>query len=297
MPRDSRRLTQRKVQILMGLFLAGILYAEFGFSEDYEPILRKGSPVVLAAESVEADGFELLVRHKPLDALKEALKRIDRENRDYTCTFVKQERLSRGMAAEQEVQVKFRPQPYSLMMKWTRNPGLAEQVIYVKGRWIDEDADDPNLRDLAVARPNKMARMIVGKSIKQPIRGFFAKRSSRRSLDEFGFKRALDLLIKYCDLAESRGELKLEFKGETYFDGRPVWLIRRSLPYRGEGGRYPDRVADIYIDKEYQVPVAVYCFSGDERIPENLLGKYEYREVRFDVELDDAVFEPATYGM
>jgi len=296
MPRDQKRLKQRRVQVFFGLLLAFILYAELEFDAGHEPIIRQGVPVVLAAERVEAEPFERLIRHDPLEALRQARDRLVREGSDYACTFVKQERMPSGISAEQEVQVKFRPQPYSVFMHWIRNPGLAQRAIYVAGRWRDESAANPDLRELALCQPGKLATLFV-KSIKQPIHGMMAKRSSRRTIDQFGFKRALDLLIKYGDLAASRNELDLVFQGESYFDGRPVWVLRRHLPYTGETGRYPDRTADIYIDKEYQVPVAVYCYSDDARSPQNLLGKYEYRNVQFDAGLTVKDFEPSTYGM
>lgn len=296
MPQDPKKNTRRRIQILFGLLLAGILYAEFEFNQDYEPVVVKSIPVVYAAEPVQADSFEFLVRNKPLDALIEARDRLLRELRDYECTFVKQERMAKGMSAEQEVNVLFRPEPYSVMMNWIRNPGMAQRVIYVKGKWADKTAKDPELREQCWCQPAKPLHLVVPK-IKRPIHGPLAKRTSRRSIDQFGFKRALDLLIHYSELAMSRNELKLHFKGETHFDGRPVWVIRRHLPYNGEGGIYPDRIADIYIDKDYHVPVAVYCYSNDEAKPRDLLGKYEYRNVRFDVGLTEKDFEPSTYGM
>lgn len=296
MPRERRRLSQRRVQVLCGLLLAGALYAQLEFNADYEPVLAKGTPVVYAAEQPVADPFERLIRRDPLEALAQAKKQLVRDSRDYACNFVKQERVGSTIRAEQEVSVMFRPQPYSVMMHFVRNPGLAERAIYIKDKWTDNDATDPALRELAVCQPGKGLSLLL-KSIKQPIHGTMAKRSSRRSMDEFGFERALDLLIKYCDLARERGELTLEFKGETHFDGRPVWVVRRVLPYTAEGGRYPDRIANIYIDKVYHVPVAVYCYSADDGGPMNLLGKYEYRNVRFDPGLTEKDFDPATYGM
>lgn len=294
MPRDRERRTRRRVQVLFGIVLACILYSEF--NKEYVPDVRYGAPVVLAAERVEADPFERLVRTDPLSALIEARERLIRESRDYVCTFVKQEMVGSRIRAEQELDIKFRPEPFSVVMKWVRNPGLAQRAIYVKGKWIDEDATDPELREQAVCQPVKLLSIFT-KSLKQPIHGTMAKRAARRSIDEFGFKRALDLLIQYCETAQSRGELSLEFLGETHFDGRPVWLVRRHLPYTGEGGMYPDRTADVFIDQEHYIPIAVYCYSDESREPENLLGKYEYRNVRFDVGLTEKDFDPATYGM
>ncbi|HKQ47086.1 MAG TPA: DUF1571 domain-containing protein [Phycisphaerae bacterium] len=296
MPRLSKSLSQRKIRLLVGLALAGILYFQFELMEVNEVVWRPGTPAVIAAERETAEPFERRIRRDPLSALIEARDLHRRQVKDYQCTLVKQEALPSGMSEEQEIDVKFRHDPYSVMFHWRRNPGLADRVIYVKDRWIDEDAENPDERQLAVCQPGAVARLLI-KSIKQPIHGKRAQLSSRRYLDEFGFTRALDLLIKYCERAQQDGVLRLEFCGESRFDGRPVWVIRRFLPYTGEGGAYPDKLAEIFIDKEYRIPVAVYCFSTDYKDPQHLLGKYEYRNIKLDSGLTEADFDPVTYGM
>lgn len=296
MPREPRPISRRKLQFFFGLALAGIFYLQYQLSDDAAVVIAPRAPVVLAAETVNIDPFDKLIRRDPLAALLEARAQHLREVSDYECVMVKQEHLPSGMSDEQEIRVKFRQEPYSVFMDWLRNPGLANRALYVKGRWTDPKAKDPEERELAVAQPGKIAQLFV-KSVKQPIRGRLARRSSRRSLDDFGFQRTLDLLIKYCQMAKEHGELSLEFCGESRFDGRPVWVIRRRLPYTGEDGIYPDRTAEILIDKQYRVPVAIYCYSDDEKQPQNLLGKYEYRSIHMRAGLTDKDFEPATYGM
>jgi hypothetical protein len=295
MPRNAKPSPHRRIQIVFALILMTLLYLELS-EQHNEPVLSIGSPYVLAAERPTVGGFEKLVRENPLGALIDARDRHVATVTSYRCTLVKQELLPSGMSPEQELDVIHRLNPYSVVITYTRNASLANRVVFVKDRWIDPDADDPDERDLAVCQPGAVAQVLL-KSIKMPIHGSMAKGAARRAVDEFGFKRTLDLLIKYCELAKSRGELGLKFCGETYFDGRPVWVIRRSLPYSSEGGMYPDRTAEIYIDKEYRVPIAVYCYSDEAREPQNLLGKYEYRDIQFDAQITDADFEPATYGM
>jgi hypothetical protein len=295
MPGTPKRSAQRRIQLLFGLLLAGICYLEVS-EQDNVPVLTQRSTVVLAAPRVIVDPLERLLREDPLGALKELRARHLQEVQNYRCTLVKQELLASGLSAEQEVEVLFRQEPYSVVLHWVRNAGLANRAIYVTGKWTDEDADDPAERELALCQPGKLGSFFL-KSIQMPIHGSAAKGVARRSIDEFGFSRTLDLLIKYCETAKSRGELALEFRGEGRFDGRPVWVLHRHLPYTGESGIYPDRTAEIYIDKELRIPVAVYCYSDDEQQPANLLGKYEYRDVRFNVGLSDVDFTPETYGM
>lgn len=296
MPRNHKQFAQRRIRLTVGLVLAAVLYLQYQFSGENEVVLSAGSPIVLAANPVSADPFETLIRNHPLEALIEARAAHLRQVKDYTCTLVKQEILPSGMSEEQEIDVQFRQAPYSVNFHWRRNAGLAERVIYVAGKWIDEDADSPDERDLAVCQPGAIARILV-KSVKQPIHGKMARKTSRRFIDDFGFTNALNMLIKYCEIARDKGELKLEFCGETRFDGRPVWVVRRHLPYVGEGGLYPDQLAEIFIDKEYRVPVAVYCYADEGKSPEHLLGKYEYRNIRMHAGLSEQDFDPATFGM
>lgn len=295
MPRLRDQSTYRRLQIVVGLGLAGLFFAQYEMGRNNNPIVHRGA-IVLGEAPIAAERFETLIRTNPLAALIEAHERHKRSVKAYTCTFVKQEVLPSGMSEEQEIEVLHRVEPYSVVLNWLQHPKLAQRVIYVKNRWIDNDAEKPEERELAVCRPIAPLDLIV-KSLKQPIRGSKSKEYSRRCIDEFGFTRSFDLLIEYCTLAQSRGELDLKFMGESTFDGRPTWVIRRHLPYEKEGGRYPDRIAEIYLDKQYRVPVAVYCYSSDEMKPEDLLGKYEYRNINFNAVLTDADFEPATYGM
>jgi hypothetical protein len=295
MPGTPKRSTQRKIQLLFGLLLAGICYLEVS-EQDNEPILTGRSAVVMAGPRVVVNPIERLLREDPLSALKELRARHLEQVKDYRCTLVKQELLPSGLSAEQELEVLFRQEPYSVVLHWVRNAGLANRAIYVKGKWIDDNASDPNERDLAMCQPGKLGAFFL-KSIKMPIHGPMAHETARRSIDEFGFGRTLDLLIKYCDAAKARSELKLEFQGEGRYEGRPVWILRRHLPYSKQSDTYPDRTAEIYIDKELHIPVAVYCYSDDDQKPENLLGKYEFRDIHFNVGLTDTDFDPETYGM
>lgn len=283
-------------KFFVGLLLSTIFCVQYQLSAGPDAPVVVRESVVMAGETINVVPIEALMRRDPLAAMIEARAQHLREVIDYECVLVKQELLPSGMSKEQEIKVKFRHAPYSVYMEWQRNPGMAARVIYVKGRWTDSSAQDPEERELAIAQPGVIARIFV-KSVKQPIHGRLARKASRRFLDDFGFEKSLDRLIKICELGRSRGELTLDFSGESRFDGRPVWVIRRHLPYTGEGGVYPDRTAEILVDKEYHVPVAVYCYFDTDRQARNLIAKYEYRSVQMRVGLTNKDFEPVTYGM
>ncbi|MEE8170039.1 MAG: DUF1571 domain-containing protein, partial [Phycisphaerae bacterium] len=195
---------------------------------------RSAPSVVYAADysaaRIEPSVFEDLLRSDPIGAFEMARDHHARTVRDYTCTFIKQELLPGGMSKEQEILVRFLQKPFSIVMHWIRNADKAERVIYVAGKWIDRDADQPEQRDLAVCQPGAIARIFI-KSVKQPIRGRLAMQSSRRTIADFGFLNALDMMIEFSRLAEQRGDLDLRYAGPSEYDGRPTWIIERSLPY------------------------------------------------------------------
>ncbi len=291
----QRRLTPARLRLLFGAVLLGVLAVQWVTMSPRTTVLLPSEPAVVADVTPPPlnNDFDHLVRTDPLGALERAADEHRRIG-DYTCTFIKQELLPSGMSEEQTIAASLRQQPYSVLMHWVRNPGKAERVLYVKGRWTDPDAKNPDESELAVCQPGAIARLFV-KSIKQPIHGSLAKEASRRYIDEFGFASSLELLIKYSRIARERGELSLEYMGESRFDDRPTWVIERRLPYTGLHGIYPDRVAVIHLDKEWRIPVSVRCYADDAKT--QLLGRYEYADVNLDAGLDDSVFEPHTYGM
>jgi len=241
----------------------------------------------------QENSFESLLRTDPVGALVDAREAHLRNVRDYTCTFVKQESLPKGMSAEQVISVKFREAPFTVMMHWVRNEDMAKRVIYQAGRWIDSRAR-PDEREQAVCQPGVIAQLFL-KSIKQPTRGARARQTSRRFIDEFGFIKALDIFLESSKLAQSRNELTMEFLGESQFDGRPTWVIRRFLPYTGPDCPYPDGTVLLHLDQEWRVFTAIYSYA--DRESKQLLGRYEYRSVKMNPGLAQSEFEPATYGM
>jgi hypothetical protein len=298
MTRLSRQRGPQTIRVVFGLALLGIFFVELRQSSPLAGTLLPAPPIVYARATTvdpwEEETFESLIRLDPLRALEAAREDFNRTRRDYTCTFIKQELLPSGISEEQMIRVKFRAEPFSVLMHWIRNADKAERVLYVKGRWRNEQSGSPEESELAVCQPGPIARVFV-RSIKQPIHGRLARTTSRRFIDEFGLLSTFDLLIKYCQTAKQNGELALEYVGESEIDGRPTWMLERRLPYTGPKGFYPDRVAVIHIDQAWRVPVSVRCYSDDAG--QALLGHYEYRDLDFNALLTESDFDPDTYDM
>jgi len=232
--------------------------------------------------------FAELIRSDPLRFLKMAKRHYLDSVRDYRCTFVKQERIAGRLGEEQRIRVAFRERPFSVLMEWTENAGPARRVLFVRGRWQDDAG-----RMLAYVEPaSPVARLFV-RSVLRPIDGPQAKAVSRRTINQFGFGNVLDLITLYAERAVAQGTGSIEYAGEGNIDGRPTWILRRTLPYAGQG-RWPDRVLIVHIDQEMLLPVACYAYADDDQ--QVLLGKYIFQDVQLNVGLTDADFDPKANG-
>ena len=239
-------------------------------------------------ESMEV-AIDRMAREEPIKVLREAERRYRQSVMGYTCTFYKQELIDGKLTQRQEVQVKYREDPKSVYMHWTKNAGKARRVIYIEDKWTKDGLP------AALCQPEGgIARLLVSK-ILMPINGPDAKAASRRTIDQFGFANALDLILKYSLMANKEGALKLELTGEGTVDDRPTYVFERRVPYTDENGKYPDRVLVYHLDKQTLMPVS--CESYADLAKKQLLGRYQYANIRLDVALTDTDFEGATYGM
>jgi hypothetical protein len=233
---------------------------------------------------------EELARSDPLAFLYRCREHYLASYRDYACTFTKQERIGSKVSAEQETFVRFREQPFSVNMRFVRNPGDAAHVTYIAGRWPDKEG-----REQAWCEPaGAIARLFV-KKILQPIHGRRAGKASRRAIDQFGFHSTLGLIIKYSERAAARGQLDLRYAGLGSVDRRPTYVFERRLPYTGQEEPFPDRLLVFHIDREWLVPTACYSFADDAG--DDLLGKYLLTGVTFNRGFTDAQFAQESLGM
>lgn len=240
-------------------------------------------PLILATvdEPID-DPLEDQARRDPLEFLRGALEHYRTSVRDYRCTFVKKERVKGKVREQETTHVMFMEDPFSVLMSWDDSPRPAQRVLFIKDKWTDSKG-----RAIALVHPEPLLALIAPR-LKRPINDRIAMSRSRRQISEFGFGRSLELLIKYSEIALARGELKLEYKGRSSVKGRPSYVFVRNLPYTGEDGPYPDRVAIVHIDKEWLVPVSIHTYSDDAET--KLLGRYLTTDVELNVGLSPADF-------
>ena len=228
-------------------------------------------------------GPEHLARKDPLAFFGFCREEYGRNVRDYSVTFTKQELVRSKLTAEQVTKVRFRDCPYSVDMLWTQNAGRAGRVLYVEGARADKQGNE-----LALIKPSGILGGI-GIKVWRDIHGRDAEREARRTVDQFGFRNSLDLIIKYSEKAAAEGELELKFVGDGTIDGRPTYVFERRLPYTGDEELYPDRLLVVHIDKEWLLPTGCFSYADDDG--EELLGKYLLTKADFNVGYKDADFD------
>jgi len=232
------------------------------------------------------DAQDRFAASDPLGFLKMCREHYVATVRDYRCLFHIRERFNSAEPGEtdeeQRIAVGYREQPYSVDMRWLRNAAGAARVSYVAGRWARGG------REMALIVPSGVLGLLAPWGVKGDIHGPEVRAASRRSIDQFGFKTTLDLILQYCETARGDPAFDLRFVGGGELDHRPCYVFERRLPYGDAAGVYPDRLLVIYVDREWLVPTG--CFAYADEAGQRPLGTYVTTDVKFNVGLTDADF-------
>ncbi len=275
----------RRVRILVGALLASLLLIHVTQSHANRTVKEFATVVqgrVLGANSGGVrQTVDQLARTDHVALLRLCLDSYQGRFQDYTCTFVKQERIGGRVGDQQTIAVQFTDKPFRVGMAWTENPPIGDRVLYVEGRYDNH---------MLVRPAAKLARMFVPTAKRLPDSPEVLK-STLRPVNLFGFRRSIESLIEVYEQARTRGELREEFGGYAEVGGRPVIVLNRYLPNAHD---YPAHLTKIYIDTEYLLPIMVegYGWNDDE-----FLCRYVYRDMKFNVGLTGGDFEPADFDM
>jgi hypothetical protein len=254
-----------------------------------KPAAHSAFAAIIPTDDDPSESIEALAARDPVAFFKMAMERYDRSVRDYTCTFAKQERIGGRLGSEQVMETMFREKPFSVRFKWIKNGDKCSRVLYVDDRWIKDGVE------MAVVEPGVIARLFVP-YVMRAIHGADAKKSSRRTIDQFGVRSSMALTVKYVHLArEQEVPHSFEYKGQDKLAGRETFVFERHLPYESEGGLWPDRALVVHVDQELMLPVRVEAYADDAK--KVLLGRYETREIKLNANLPNSTFTKQGMGL
>jgi hypothetical protein len=203
----------------------------------------------------------------PVELLRAAQQRCEQEVRDYHCVFLRQERIGNKLTQEQAIDVLYRAEPRSVYMTWTRNADRVKRALYIKGLNLGKHGEE----QVRVEPAGVLIRLVVDE-LSIPVSGREARKSSRYTIDQFGFHAVLARINHSNERFEKLGVLRWTYEGEGVIDGRPTYVLVRHLPYTGSQGQYPDARLVVHLDQQWQLPVAVYSYADEQE--QVLLGSY-----------------------
>ena len=276
------RLTNARVRLGVGLVLLALFCIQCTNSQ----ALRESDWVTVVSgqnigqTSPQVVGkLEELAQKDPCALLRLALERYDNNYQDYTCTFIKQERIRGRLRPEQWIQAKFMAKPFSVAMEWVKNIPIADRVIYVDGKY----------NGLMLIRPAGIWSALLGTQMRDP-RSKQVMENTLRPVTMFGFRRSLESILKVYELAEKRGELVKTYEGRKEVFGQPTLVLVRTLPPRDD---YPAKKTVVYLSVDHLVPLAVEGYDWDDQ----RVCRYVFKDVKFNVGLTEKDFTPQANDM
>ncbi len=239
---------------------------------------RSGGQSLLA---VHQDQFDPIAQAKR--AISDCRSRYLRI-RDYTCTFMKRERLDGRLTPKHVMEMKSRTEPLSIYFKF-RAPNCGREAIYVKGLHGGR----------VLAHDVGLGRWIAG-TMKLDPNGSMAMGASRHPITEAGIGPLIETVAQRWADELSPDESQVTFHTGIEFDDRPCTLIESIHPHSQSGFLF--HKVKLYIDHELGLPTRfeAYDWPTYPGASPELVEEYIYRNVRIDVGLRDEDFDPANRG-
>ena len=228
--------------------------------------------------TISQDKLIELAKHDQITLLRFAIKRYEKSIKDYIGTFCKQEKLRGKLGKKQTIAFKFKEKPYSIYMEWKKNSGGADKLLYVKSQNNNK----------MIVHPTGLLSWL--RSVKRDPGGKDARKSSLYTCDQFGFYNSMKRALKDYELAKKSGDLKIKYIGLTKVHGRKCIAFERILPKK-KG--YSTARLIIKLDIEYLLPVALERYDWDNK----LIFQNSFRDLKFNIGLNNEDFKPAVYGL
>jgi hypothetical protein len=274
---------------LMAVVLAWIAGKRFWPDGPPAPATNPGNArAVMAADAHEVDGSQTATLENALDLARNALATLETID-DYTCTFIKRERVDGKLLDQEKLAMKLRHQPFSARMRFIEPESAAgQQAIYVEGQ---------NGGKL-LGHTTGLAGKVMGWVPLDP-KGYLAMRGNRYAITDSGMK---NLVQKLITLGETPGLLDgctVEFDDEATVDERRCICVEISMPKPKTRPKRKNKIdftlasARIFVDREWGVPVRFETHEWPDGNSEpRLVEQYTYLDLEFNQGLTDVDFDP-----
>lgn len=207
---------------------------------------------------------------------QEAYKTVN----DYTCLFVKRERLRGQLGSDNLIQMQVRTQPYSVSMRWLKPKDLTGlEVCFVEGK------NNGMLR----ARSQGLLG-VVGYVSMEPTDPR-ALENNRHAITESGIGNLINVYAKRWEL-ENKLNKTIVHVGEYMYDNRRCTRVETMHP-DNSGKEFQYYRSVVYFDQASNLPIRAenYDWPRPGGDPQGaLLESYSFAGLKLNVGVNPAVF-------
>jgi hypothetical protein len=233
-----------------------------------QDVRSKGAAPPTTASNTAADPMD-----EPLRLAYAAQEQL-RSIRDYTCTFLKRERIGGELRPMEFIQMKSRTRPFSVYFKWVQ-PFDGREVIYVSGKY-----------DNKLVVHSTGVEKLVGGTVAMDPRDERALENSRHDITESGLGNLTDRLVTRWETEKKLGRTSVELRDNAKVDGRVCWCVKTVHP--NDPRRYSYYRTRVFFDKEHNLPIRFEAYDWPRRgstTDGELVEEYTYRDLRFNQNL------------
>ncbi len=173
-------------------------------------------------------------------ALKTSEEEIDHNIRDYSCTFVKRERVDGELGDYQIILLKVMQQPFSVYMRF-QQPYAGREVVYVEGQ------NDGKL----VALDAGFTR-VFGKMSLDPT-GARAMSGQKYPITDVGIRNLCAKLTRMWEAEKQFAECEVTVTPGADVEGRPATMVRVVHPVPRQNFKF--HIAQLFFDDELKIPI------------------------------------------
>jgi outer membrane lipoprotein-sorting protein len=223
-----------------------------------------------------ADG--VAITHAEVLDIVESMERAYKNVDDYTATFVKRERVRGRLLPREVMELKF-AKPFKVYLRWGSGKHEGQEVLYVDG-W-----NGGKIR----AHTGKFPDITVDLAPD----GNLAMRGNRHPITDLGLGNTIKLLARDVRLAGARpGD------GASYVDlgtfkigGATARCVEATTPSLRWSPYYAHK-ARLCVSTKTDMPLRVMVWDRDG----DLLEDYTFKNLKLNVGLTDADFDPDSYA-
>jgi hypothetical protein len=202
---------------------------------------------------------------------------------DYTCTFLKRERVDGELSGHHVMQMKMRTQPISIYFKF-QQPNAGREAIYVAGRHGNR----------VLAHDVGIGKVIAGTLQLDPL-GSRAMEGQRHPITEAGIGHMIETVAMHWEKEMHADDTDVLIHAHARVGNRPTTMIESTHPVKQP--KFMFYKVKVYIDHELGVPIRFEAYDWPHRPGEapELMEEYTYMNLRLNVGLHDRDFDPSNH--